>query len=129
MADLGFSSLAEAQAAILRFRDERDWGPYHTPRHLAAALSIEAAELQQELLWKSDEEARHLLTDPAARERLANEIADVFIFALLLCHTTGTDPLSAVAHKLELNRHKYPVCLARGNARKYSELPDKAGNG
>src|SRR3954471_9862259 len=88
-------SLTEITGDILRFRDERDWEQFHTPRNLAAALAIEVAELQEEMLWKSDPDIEHLLNQPAARQRVANEIGDVLIYALLLAHACAIEPLTA----------------------------------
>jgi NTP pyrophosphatase (non-canonical NTP hydrolase) len=48
------SDLADLTEEILRFRDERDWAQFHTPRNLAAALAIEAGEVQELMLWKQD---------------------------------------------------------------------------
>ena len=108
---------------ILRFRDARDWGQFHTPRNLAAALSVEVAELQELMLWKSDSQTLELAHSEKGSKRFAEEIADVLIYTLLLAHEVGIDAGDAVRKKLVQNAAKYPVSLARGNALKYSELP------
>jgi NTP pyrophosphatase (non-canonical NTP hydrolase) len=105
---------------ILSFRDAREWRKFHTPRNLAAALAIEASELQEELLWKSDKEVKNYLRQPARKKALEEEIADVLTFALLFCHETGINPIEAINNKLKLNAKKYPIHLAKGNAVKYS---------
>ena len=74
------TSLSDLTRDILQFRDERDWSQFHTPRHLAAALAIEAAELQEILLWKSDEEAQTLLGEGPGAKRVRHEIADILIY-------------------------------------------------
>jgi NTP pyrophosphatase (non-canonical NTP hydrolase) len=107
---------------ILAFRDEREWKQFHTPRNLAAGLSIEAAELQEVLLWKTDEEVREALGQPDIASRLRAEVADVLIYALLLCEETGIDPAQAISEKLVQNAAKYPSHLAKGRATKYTEL-------
>ncbi len=114
--------LEQTTQQILAFRDERDWAQYHTPRNLAAALSVEAAELQEALLWKSDQEVDALLTNPAGRSALSEEIADVLIFALLFCHSTKINPIEAIEQKLAVNSKKYPVDLVKGKATKYTDL-------
>ena len=116
------STLADLVAAVCRFRDERDWAQFHTPKNLAAATAIEAAELQERFLWKTDAEVDQDLADPARRAGVADEIADVVMFAMLLANRLGIDLAEAVAAKLAANERKYPVALARGNARKYSDL-------
>ena len=112
-------TLADLVAAVCRFRDERDWSQFHTPKNLAAATAIEAAELQERFLWKTDAEVDQNLADAAKR---ADEIADVVMFAMLLADRLGIDLAEAITAKLAANEQKYPVNLARGNARKYTEL-------
>ena len=105
-----------------RFRDARDWSQFHTPKNLAAAIAIEAAELQERFLWKNDKEIDGDLKDDAKREAVVEEVADVLLFALLLADRLDIDVGKAIAEKLAANEQKYPVALARGNARKYTEL-------
>ena len=108
-----------------RFRDARDWSQFHTPKNLAAAIAIEAAELQERFLWKTDKEIAQDLKDGPKREAVVEEVADVFLFALLLADRLKIDVGQAIADKLAANEQKYPVALARGNARKYTELGDR----
>ena len=110
--------MAEAR----RFRDARDWSQFHTPKNLAAAIAIEAAELQERFLWKSDKEIEGELKDNAKRDAVVEEVADVLLFALLLADRLDIDVGKAIVDKLASNEQKYPVALARGNARKYTEL-------
>lgn len=105
-----------------RFRDARDWSQFHTPKNLAAAIAIEAAELQERFLWKTDKEIAQDLKAGPKREAVVEEVADVFLFALLLADRLKIDVGQAIADKLAANEQKYPVALARGNARKYTEL-------
>jgi dCTP diphosphatase len=82
----------------------------------------EASELQEKMLWKTDDEVRQFIAKSDGKMEIALEIADVLIWALLFCHTTGIDPISAIREKLEENAKKYPEDLARGNAAKYTKL-------
>lgn len=107
---------------VRRFRDERDWSQFHTPKNLAAAIAIEAAELQEQFLWKTDKEVELNLKAGPKREAVVEEIADVLMFALLLADRLDIDVGKAIADKLAANERKYPVALARGNAQKYTEL-------
>ena len=109
---------------ILAFRDERDWAQFHTPKNLAAALAVEAAELQELMLWKGKEEVDHLVSSKNGHVKLSDEIADVMIYALLFCDAAGIDPDAAVRIKLKKNAEKYPVDLAKGSAKKYTEFSD-----
>ena len=115
-------SLRETLQSVLTFRDERDWAQFHTPKDLAAAIAIEASELQEDMLWKSKEEVRELIADADQKERLARELADVFIFGLLFYHAIHVDPIDAIRRKLELNEKNYPAKLAKGKAIKYTRL-------
>jgi NTP pyrophosphatase (non-canonical NTP hydrolase) len=116
--------LADLVAAVCRFRDARDWAQVHTPKKLAAAVAIEAADLQERFLWQTDAEVSRDLADPAKLAGVAEEIADVVMFAMLLADRLGIDLGEAIPTKLAANERKYPVALARGNARKYTELRD-----
>ena len=117
-------ALADLAAAVARFRDEREWAQFHTPKNLAAAIAIESAELQELFLWKTDAEIDRDLAEPARRSAAADEIADVVMFAMLLADRLGIDLAGAITAKLAANAEKYPVHLARGSARKYTELRD-----
>jgi len=117
---MGVMTLDELRQRIRTFRDERDWDQFHTPKNLAAGLSIEAAELQELMLWKTDGEVSELLS--THHGPLSDEIADVLIFALLFCEAARVDPEAAVLKKLEKNAEKYPVEKSKGNAAKYTEL-------
>lgn len=115
------ADIAELTERILEFRDKRDWQQFHTPRNLTAALSIEAAELQELFLWDGGDDGPER---SETHERLSDEIADVLIYALLFCHETDIEPAEAVRRKLHKNRRKYPVDKARGRSAKYTELDE-----
>lgn len=105
---------------IVAFRDERDWKQFHSPKNLAASISIEAAELLECFQWSSDE----TIADDVEKRRsdIEEEIADVLIYALLLAHDTGIDSAEAVQRKLAKNDAKYPAEKAKGSRAKYTEL-------
>lgn len=107
-------SIEELQEQVIAFRDARDWRQFHDPKNLALALSIEAAELNELFLWKSAEEA-----DAAG---VREELADVFIYGMLLADHYGLSLETIVREKLAVNAQRYPVEKARGSARKYTDL-------
>jgi NTP pyrophosphatase (non-canonical NTP hydrolase) len=108
---------------VLReFRDARDWKQFHNAKDLAAAIAIEAAELQEHFLWRQPAEVEHDLRKPSKRKAVVHELADVLICALLLADHLGVDVDEAVREKVRLNARKYPVSKARGRSTKYSEL-------
>lgn len=116
------TTLLSLQEELVAFRDVRDWKQFHTPRQLAAALAIEAAELQQALLWKSDDEVQKNLDEGTLRSEIGDEIADVLSFALLLAHDLGFDSAELVMGKLAKNEQRYPVEKSRGNSTKYDKI-------
>ena len=107
-------------AQLLYFRLERDWGQFHDPRNLSAALAIEAAELQEIFLWAKDAD----LTSRVEARNIAieQELADIAIVLSYLCNDLEIDINDAVRKKLEINRLKYPIEKARGSSKKYDEL-------
>jgi len=104
------------------FRDDRDWKQFHNPKDLAAAIAIEAGELQEHFLWKTKDEVAADLAAPGKRQQVVDELADVLICALLMADCLGVDVDEAVRHKTAANARKYPVSKARGTARKYTDL-------
>lgn len=105
---------------ILRFRDARDWARFHNPKDVAISLALEAAELLEHFQWKNPAEvAKHVKTH---KEAVADELADVLYWVLLLSHDLKIDPAAALASKLKKNARKYPVRKAKGRHTKYTEL-------
>lgn len=108
------------QAELRKFASERDWEQFHSPRNLAAALSVEAAELLEHFQWLDDAQSRDLSREK--RTAVAEEIADVFLYLLQISDKLGIDPVAAAKQKLKSNAVKYPVDRAKGTSKKYSEL-------
>lgn len=108
------NEIRELMHEIDAFTQEREWDQFHNPKDLAVALSLEAAELLEAFLWKQPEEAK--------TDKVREELADVFNYALLIASKYGFDVAEIVREKLEKNARKYPVEKARGVATKYNEL-------
>jgi NTP pyrophosphatase (non-canonical NTP hydrolase) len=100
---------------VARFVHERAWERYHTPKDLALALNVEAAELLELFLWSDTDPV--LLEDAATRSRLEEELADVLIYCLDLANAVGLDLSDAVLRKMDRNERKYPASRYRGRAR------------
>jgi NTP pyrophosphatase (non-canonical NTP hydrolase) len=113
------AELEALQKTLRAFARERDWDQFHSPKNLAAALSVEAAELLEHFQWMTEEQSRALGEEK--RSQVAEEVADVFLYLLQLSDKLGIDVLAAAQCKLEINAAKYPVDLARGSSKKYSE--------
>jgi NTP pyrophosphatase (non-canonical NTP hydrolase) len=107
---------------IRAFAEARAWKAFHTPKNLVMALSVEAAELLEPFQWLTAEQSQNL--SPQQHEAVRQEIADVLIYLTRLADLLDIDLLEAAADKLVINARKYPVDLAHGNARKYSEPSD-----
>lgn len=107
---------------VRRFRDERDWAPFHNPKDLAVSIAIEAAELLEVFQWKDREEVRAHLATPEGKGAAADEMADILILLLSAADATGIDLFTATVEKIARNAEKYPVEKARGNAKKYDRL-------
>ena len=106
---------------IREFAFAREWERFHTPKNLAMALAVEAAELLEPFQWLTAEQSQHLSVEQ--REAVRQEIADVLIYLTRLADLLEIDLLDAAADKLAINARKYPVDKAHGNALKYSEHP------
>ena len=120
------SELSKLQDAVIAFRDARDWEQFHTLKNLAAGLAIEAGELQELLLWKSDDQAEEFLSGQG-RESFEEELADCMIFILYLAKSQDIDLSEAVLSKLKKNEAKYPVEQARGRSDKYTAYQNDKG--
>ena len=107
----------EAREMALAFRTERDWGQFHNEKDLAISLNLETAELLEVFQW-SGERTRI----PEKRDKIAEELADVFIYGIYLAEECGLDIPEIVARKVQTNASKYPVEKARGRSEKYDEL-------
>jgi len=110
-------ALREAMRAFVR---EREWDRFHSPKNLAAALAVEAAELLEHFQWLTEVESESL--PPERREAVAHELADVLLYLVRLADRLDVDLLAAAQRKMALNAAKYPVEKARGSARKYTEF-------
>ena len=108
------NDLEELRQAIVKFTQERDWDQFHNGKDLAIALSIEAAELNEAFLWK---DASKVNVD-----KVKEELADVFNYAILIADKYDLDIKQIVLDKIRRNAEKYPVEKAYGSAKKYNEL-------
>jgi NTP pyrophosphatase (non-canonical NTP hydrolase) len=113
-------NLDDLQAAQRSFAHERDWGQFHTPKNLASALAVEAAELLEHFQWLTEEQSRSL--SEQKRVQVGEEIADVLLYLLQLADKLQIDVLDAAWRKIGFNAEKYPVERSKGSIRKYSDL-------
>jgi len=107
-------------ADLRRFAKERDWDQFHSPKNLAAALSVEAGEILEHFQWLTEQQSRELTL--GKRKEIALELADVLLYLLRLSDQLDIDLLDAARRKIKINAKKYPPHRARGSAKKYTEL-------
>lgn len=110
-------SLRDLADALSHFARERDWQPFHSPKNLAAALTVEAGELLEHFQWLTEAQSRELTAEQ--REAVGAEVADVLLYLIQLATALGIDPVAAAQAKMKVNALKYPVALAKGNSGKH----------
>ena len=102
---------------LLEFRSQREWEQFHLPKELAAAISIEASELQELFLWRERETQDTLKQDQHRMKLISDEVADILIYLLFLSHDLGIHLPSAIKKKIEKNKNKYPAEEYKGRFR------------
>jgi len=112
------NGIKEIASRLLKFREERDWGQFHSPKNLAISISLEAAELLEHFQWVRENEPLVL----EKKQEMAKELADIFNYVIILAEDLGIDIIESSKEKIEENGKKYPVEKARGSAKKYRDL-------
>ena len=115
-------SLEQIKTRLREFAAERDWDQFHSPKNLAMALIVEAAELVEHFQWLTEEQSQTL--PPKKLAEVEQEIADIQIYLIRLADKLGVDMEKAVNAKIELNAKKYPAEKVRGSAVKYNDCDD-----
>jgi len=116
------TTVAELKSRVLAFVRERDWEQFHLPKNLSMALAAEAGELMEHFLWATPEQSKAIAADAAKRQKIADELADVVVYALEFANATGLDLAASIEAKMAANAKKYPVEKAKGRSEKYDEL-------
>ncbi len=115
----GRAELHALMEQLREFVSERDWEQFHSPKNLAMALVVEAAELVEIFQWMTEEASDNLT--PQEQQRVEEEIADVMTYVMRIADRLGIDLFDAVERKLVTTRQKYPASRVRGSAKKYTE--------
>ncbi|MCB0045090.1 MAG: nucleotide pyrophosphohydrolase [Caldilineaceae bacterium] len=108
------TTVGELRAAVDRFVDARDWTQYHTPKHLAMSIAIEAAEIMEHFQWYTAEESIARLNDTDEKAQVADELADVLIYCLSFANGADIDVSAAIRAKLARNETRFPINEVRG---------------
>jgi len=114
-------NISELQKKIQQFATERDWQQFHTPKNIAMALTVEAAELLELFQWLTPEESLTMQDDAKWKERVGEEMSDVLLYLFRMADHLNVNLPEAIANKMEKNAKKYPADLVRGKSKKYSE--------
>lgn len=114
--------LDELRDRLRVFVRERDWEQFHSPKNLAMAMIVEAAELVEHFQWLTEGESSDI--SPEKREEVAHEIADTFIYLLRMADVLNIDLIDAANAKMNLNAKKYPADKVRGSNAKYTEYDE-----
>jgi NTP pyrophosphatase (non-canonical NTP hydrolase) len=110
------NELEALRARLRAFAAARDWEQYHSPKNLASALIVEAAELLEHFQWLTQEQSRRLPSEQLAA--VAEELADVLLYLVRMADLLGVDLIDAAHRKIERNERKYPADEVRGSAAK-----------
>lgn len=110
------TGLDALRARLREFAAERDWEQFHSPKNLAMALIVEAAELVEHFQWLTEDQSRRLPADKLAE--VEQELADIFIYLIRIADRLGVDLTAAAWRKIDINAGKYPAELVRGSAEK-----------
>ncbi|MGW1974283.1 nucleotide pyrophosphohydrolase [Streptomyces sp. NPDC001889] len=105
----GGLDVAGLQHRLTEFAAARDWGQYHTPKNLAMALGVEAAELVEIFQWLTPEQSARVMDAEESAHRVRDEVADVLAYLLQFCAALGVDPLEALSDKIDRNEIRFPV--------------------
>ena len=111
--------MIELRDKLREFAAQRDWDQFHTPKNLATALSVEAAELLEHFQWLTPEQSTRLAPDQ--KEKVRDEMADVLLYLIRLADKLDVDLLDAASKKIAKNAIKYPAAQVRGSMKKYSD--------
>jgi NTP pyrophosphatase (non-canonical NTP hydrolase) len=118
----GASELIQMRDMLREFVRERDWSRFHSPKNLAAALSVEASELLEPFTWLETGDRTEL--DATRLRAISHEMADVLAYLVMLADSLDVDLHRALIEKMALNRSKYPAHKVKGDARKYTEYDE-----
>ncbi|BBP57086.1 nucleotide pyrophosphohydrolase [Pseudomonas sp. St316] len=114
--------VANLEASLQRFADDRDWQQFHSPKNLLLALTGEVGELCEVFQWMSEADSVAAAKHPSTAQAVKDELADVFMYLVRLSSVLGVDLNEAVTSKLALNDQKYPVDKAKSTSKKYDQL-------
>lgn len=116
------TTISQLKEIVKKYNDERDYTQYHNPKELAIGAAVEASELLEHFMFKSNEEMERMLKDPKKSQDITDEMADTLYYIMRLAQLYDIDLSDAFHRKMQQNRKKYPIEKAKGSNKKYNEL-------
>ncbi|MCL4383260.1 MAG: nucleotide pyrophosphohydrolase [Candidatus Marsarchaeota archaeon] len=116
------TNIKELKDMVQKFCEDRDWDQFHNPKDLAIGISTEANELLDLFRFKSDAEINEIMQDYKKREKIGEELSDIFYMALRFAQKFDFDISNELEEKMKKNMAKYPIEKARGSNKKYNEF-------
>ncbi|KAB2946444.1 MAG: nucleotide pyrophosphohydrolase (plasmid) [Candidatus Methanoperedens sp.] len=116
------TDLHELKEIIRTFCEERDWDKYHNAKDLAIGIAIEASELLEHFIFKSDKEVEECFNNTEKKEQISEEMADVLFLLLRLSQRYNIELSDELIKKIGKNVEKYPIEKIKGSNKKYTEL-------
>ena len=113
------------QKLLRSFASKRDWKKFHNLKNLAVSISIESSELLEIFQWTNEKD--NLIKKKGIKKKISEEVADIMLYLLRFCDLAKLDIESICLNKINLNKKKYPIKLAKGVSTKYNILK-KNGN-
>jgi NTP pyrophosphatase (non-canonical NTP hydrolase) len=113
--------LDELNKGVREFCERREWEQYHTPKELSIGMVNESSELLELFRFKETNEQFELLNDPANREDIEDEIADVLFFTLRFADLYDINLEEALSNKIEKNEERYPEKEYKQSNKKYDQ--------
>lgn len=114
--------LEKLSSELRKFVEEREWDQFHSVKNLSMALSVEVSELMEILQWMSEEDSNKMASNKKLMTKVEEEVADIFIYLMRIVNKLDIDLELVTYAKMKKNSEKYPVELARGNSKKYSDF-------
>ena len=116
-------NIEKIQQRLENFSKIRDWEQFHNPKNLAMALSVEVSELVEIFQWSNNGGLTEI-KDPKKRDKIKEEIADIFIYLIKISNKLDLDIEKIINQKIDKNEKKYPVEKSKGNSLKYTEFDE-----
>lgn len=116
------TNVTELKNKVKNFSEERDWDQFHNPKDLAIGIITESSEILEHFRFKSESEAKEMLSNKEKKQEIAGEVADTLYFLLRLAQMHDIDLTTELNKMLEKNEKRYPVEKSKGSNKKYNEL-------